>query len=704
MITGKPALVVLLLASWAAAAQTAPAAKPAAPVAAAPVQAAPQAAPRQAKKADHAAAYYHYALAHMYEELVAIYGRPEYANKAIDEYRLAIENDPSSEYLNSGLAELFAKTGRIRDAVLEAQDIIKRDPNNLEARKLLGRIYLRSLGDLQAGTQSQEILKRAIEQYEAIVRIEPKSVEDHLLLGRLYRLNNELLKAENEFKTAVSLDPGSEEALTTLSYLYNEEGDSKRAAEVLKGVPEGQRTTKLYSALGYTYEQQKDYKKAVEAYKKAVENDRDNLDAVRGLAQNLMNDNQTDAALEQYKTIVEADPHDVQSLMRIAEIYRRSGRFDDALATLKKAEAEVQDSQEVPYNMAVIYQAQGKFDDAIQILNKLLQKSEKADGNYTPSERNNRAVFLERLGTIYRDTGKTQLAVDTFKKMLPLGEDNVSRGYQQLIDTYREAKQWKEATAVAQEAVAKVPKDRNLKMVLAGQLADTGQVDQGLGLIKGMLKGTPEDREVYISLAQMYSRLKRWPEAEEAMAKADQLSTKPEEKDYLNFVAGAMYERQKKYEKAEEMFKKVLANDPNNAVTLNYLGYMLADRGVRLEEALGYVKKAIQLDPQNGAYLDSLGWAYFKMGNFELAEENLRKAMDRIQNDPTVLDHMGDLLQKTERLKLATAYWERALTEWSKSVPSEVDTSEVAKVQKKLDTARVKLAKQNERKAEAVKP
>ncbi|MBZ5629416.1 MAG: tetratricopeptide repeat protein [Acidobacteriia bacterium] len=702
MITGKPALVVLLLASLGGAAQTAPPVNPA-PAPEAAAAPAPSTS-KQPKKVDHAAAYYHYTLAHMYEELVAIYGRPEYANKAIDEYRLAIENDPTSEFLNSGLAELFAKTGRIRDAVLEAQDIIKRDPDNLEARKLLGRIYLRSLGDLQAGTQSQEVLKRAIEQYEAIVRLEPKNVENHVLLGRLYRLDNELLKAENEFKTAVSLEPGSEEALTTLAYLYNEEGDSARAAEVLKKVPESQRTGKLYSALGYTYEQQKDYKNAIAAYKKAADLDRDNLDAVRGLAQNLMSDNQTDAALEQYKTIIEADPHDVQSLMRIAEIYRRSGRFDDALATLKKADAEVQDSQEVPYNMAVIYQAQGKFDDAIQVLNRLLQKSEKPDASLTPGERNNRAVFLERLGSIYRDTGKTQLAIDTFKKLLVLGDDNVTRGYQQLIDTYREAKQWKEATAIAQDAVAKVPKDRNLKMVLAGQLADTGQVDQGLSLIKGMLKDTPDDREVYISLSQVYSRLKRWPEAEEALAKADQFSSKPEEKDSISFVAGSIYERQKKYDKAEEMFKKVLANDPNNAVTLNYLGYMLADRGVRLEEALGYVKKAIQLDPQNGAYLDSLGWAYFKLGNYVLAEESLRKAMDRIQNDPTVLDHMGDLLQKTERLKLATAYWERALAEWSRSVPTDVDTTEVAKVQKKLDTARVRLAKQNERKAEAVKP
>ena len=70
-------------------------------------------------------------MAHIYEEMVTAYGRTELANKAIDEYRLALENDPSSEYLNTGLAELYARTGRIRDAVLEAQDMIKRDPKAL---------------------------------------------------------------------------------------------------------------------------------------------------------------------------------------------------------------------------------------------------------------------------------------------------------------------------------------------------------------------------------------------------------------------------------------------------------------------------------------------------------------------------------------------------------------------------------------------
>src|SRR5580698_4819410 len=260
------------------------------------------------KPPDRAAAYYHFMLAHMYEEMVSMYGRSDYANKAIDEYRAAIENDPSSDYLNAGLAELYAKTGRIRDAVLEAQDILKRDGNNLEARRLLGRIYLRSLGDLPGGGNgSENVLKLAIEQYEEIVKIEPNNVDDHLLLGRLYRLNNDLQKAENELKTAVKLDPDSEEAVTTLALLYTDEGDTAHALQVLSAVPDTGRSAKLYAALGATYEQRKDFKSAIDAYKHAIQLDRDNLDAIRGLAENLLNDGQVDAALDQYKVIADAN-------------------------------------------------------------------------------------------------------------------------------------------------------------------------------------------------------------------------------------------------------------------------------------------------------------------------------------------------------------------------------------------------------------
>src|SRR5947207_2604120 len=650
--------------------------------------------PAATHKPDRAAAYYHYAMAHMYEEQVAMYGRNELANKAIEEYRQAIDADPTSEYLTAGLAELYAKTGRIRDAVMEAQDILKRDPNNLEAHKLLGRIYLRSLGDIQSGNGSQNVLKLAIEQYEQIIKIEPDSVDDHLLLGRLYKVNNDLQKAESEFKTALKLQPDSEEAVTTLALLYTEEGDSTRAAQVLSAVPDASRSAKLYSVLGYTYEQQKEYKKAIDAYRKAIALDRDNLDAIRGLAENLMNDGQSEAALEQYKVIADANPEDAQTYVRIAEIYRRGGKFDLALENLKKAQSMVPDSIDVPYNLARVYQAQGRYDDAAQILQDLLKKTEKPDNNYTQAEKNNRSVFLELLGSVYRDNN-SQLAIETFRKMLTLGDENAERGYQQIIDTYREAQQWQQATDTAKEAVQKLPNDRGLKMVYASQLADMGQAEAGLQQVKALLKGKPEDREVYITLAQMYSRLKRWPDAQESLDKAEQVSSKPEDKQYVYFLRGSMYERQKKYDQAEEMFRKVLSTDPDNATALNYLGYMLADRGVKLEEALNYIKKAVNLDPANGAYLDSLGWAYFRLGKYELAEDNLLKASQHITTDPTVQDHLGDLYQKTGRLKLAAVHWERALQEWNKTVSAEVDSADVAKVQKKLESAKVKLAKED---------
>ncbi|HVN18184.1 MAG TPA: tetratricopeptide repeat protein [Dongiaceae bacterium] len=655
-----------------------------------------QASPR---KVDKAAAYYHYTLAHMYEEMVTAYGRSDLALKATEEYRLAIEADPSSEFLTSSLAELYVKTGRIADAVKEAQDIIKRDPNNLEAHRLLGRIYLRSLGDTPGGNGSENILRLAIEQYQEIVKLDPQSVDDHLLLGRLYRLSNDTQKAEAELNTAVKIDPNSEEAVTTLAMLYTDEGDTAHALKVLSSIPDSARSAKLYAALGAAYEQRKDYKSAIDAYKHAIMLDRDNLDAIRGLAENLLNDGQLDAALEQYKVISDSNPEDAQTYVRIAEIYRRQAKYDQALENLKKADSLVPDTMDVPYSMAAVYQAQGRYDEAAKLLQSLITKTEKAsEVGTSQNDRNNRAIFIERLGVIYREQENYPLAVETFRKMLTLGDENARSGYQEIIDSYRDAKQWPQATAAAKEAVQKLPNDRDLRMVLDAQLADMGEFDQAVADIRSMLKNGPEDRDVYIRLGIVYTRAKRWNDAAQALDKAEQLSTKPEDKAYVNFLRGDLYQRQKMYDQADTEFRKVLTvtppTDPQAAATLNYLGYMNADRGVKLEESLSYIKQALTIEPNNGAYLDSLGWVYFKLGKYDLAEENLNKAAVHMGSDPTVQEHLGDLYQKTGRLKLAASHWDRAVQEWNKTVPAEQDSEAFAKVQQKLDAAKVKLAKE----------
>ena len=117
------------------------------PAEAAKQKAAEAAAPPQ--QADRAQAYYHLALADIYEEEAFESGKPEYAGFAVEEYKKALNADPGSAELYNGLAELYFRTGRVREAEVTARELLKVSPDNMDAHKLLGRIYLRQLDDGQ---------------------------------------------------------------------------------------------------------------------------------------------------------------------------------------------------------------------------------------------------------------------------------------------------------------------------------------------------------------------------------------------------------------------------------------------------------------------------------------------------------------------------------------------------------------------------
>jgi len=662
---------------------------------AAPPKPAPAKVDTQAQAdADRSAAYYHYGLAHLYEEMAVGAGRPDYATQAVEEYKLALNADPNSVELQDGLADLYFKLARIPEAVSAAKEQIKRNPDDVEAHTLLGQVYLRSLGDMQ-GTQSAEMLQLAIAEYETIARLKPGDVETKLLLGQLYALNHDSAKAEAEFKDAQKLDSDSEEVVLNMARLFSEEEDTQRAVDTIAAVPEKDRTAREELALGASLEQLKKWKEAAAAYRRGLDIEPDNPDAQRALANALLEGDQPDEALKLLTALVAADPTDAASEIDIAEIQRRQHKYDDALATIEKAKVQAPDSLELSYNEALTYDALGKYDQATEVLSTILDSTSHPEGKYSDPEKQNRAYFLDRLGVIYREENKTAEAVAAYKQEADLGGDYAERGYQGEMDAYRDAHEWKELTATAVAAAKALPKDHALQMTYAQQLADTGQVDEGLALAKAQLAGTADDLDSLQRLTEMYIRLKRFKEANEQLEKASALATKPEDKLFLYFLRGEYFDRQKMYDQAEEQFRKALAIDPQNAAVLNYLGYMLADQGEKLPEALKMIRQAVDLEPQNGAYLDSLGWVYFKSGEYAQAEENLRKANERINTDPTVHDHLGEVYEKTGNLKMAVAQWERSMTEYSHSLPADADPEDVQKVQHKLENARVKLAKLN---------
>jgi tetratricopeptide (TPR) repeat protein len=648
---------------------------------------------------DRAKAYYHLALANTYEDDAVTYGSQEFANRAVDEYKTALNADPDSPLLNDGLADLYFRIGRAHDAEVTAKSLLTKSPNDLDAHKLLGRIYLRAMGDPSSapasGASSANVLDQAIAEYSKIVALEPKSVEDRMVLGQLYTVKHQSQKAEEQFKTAQALDPDSEEVVLNLARLYAESGDVAQAAKVIEAVPESDRSSKMEYALGAAYDQMKEPKKAIDAYQRAADMEPEDVDTLRALAQALLNDDQLDSALKQFQEIAEADPDDVGTLVHICEIQRRQGKFDEALATIRKARKKDPDNLEAGYNEGLLLDHLGRFDEAVQDYEKMVELTSHANGAYTADEKNNRSIFLERLASVYHEQNKVDLAIATYQKMIDLGGDIAERGYQGQVEAWHDALQYDKAVEAARKAVDAKPKDRGPKLVLAEALVDDGKQEEALTLAKGLIDNSKDDRTTWLELSEIDKRMHRWKDAEDALTKAGTLTTEKSDQVYLLFLKGALAERQKHFEPAEQYFRQVLEQDPANAMTLNYLGYMLADRGTRLPEALKLIRKAVDMEPSNGAYLDSLGWAYFKLGQYELAEDNLHKAVERDQTDPTVHDHLGDLYEKTGRIRLAAAQWELSLSEYSKSVSADIEPADVAKVQHKLESARVRLARQD---------
>ena len=138
--------------------------------------------------------------------------------------------------------------------------------------------------------------------------------------------------------------------------------------------------------------------------------------------------------------------------------------------------------------------------------------------------------------------------------------------------------------------------------------------------------------------------------------------------------------------------------EPDNSGALNYLGYMLAFRSVRLDEAQQLVLKALEIDPDNGAYLDSLGWVYYQQGKLDQAEGPLVRASERMGDDPTVHDHLGDLYLKLGKTREAIAQWQTSLQRYQAGSAADNDPEDIAKITKKLENARVRLARETNQK------
>ncbi len=643
----------------------------------------PAAAPAESK----ADAYYHFAMGRLYAEMGQADNSRSEISKAITNYEEALKLEPNASLIFEELSDLYIAVNRLQDAIDKAEEMLKLNPDNLGARRMLAHVYMQTISNGRNGI-NEDALHKAQEQYQKIVAQDPKDPESWVMLGRLNGYLHNTPEAEKSFNNALQADPANEDALVGLAELYGQMGDSKRAAEKLKAAVDKNPNPRTLFALSRAYEDLDDYKDAADALKRALELGADEEQLAPEYAKALMYSGQSEEARKIYQQLAAASPKNPEYQLHLSEIYLSEGETAEARGAINRAKVAAGNDSRVRYAEVSVLEAEDKNDQAIAAVKSILDDTAKK--TYADDEVKNREIFLNRLGRLYLKTNQIAQAVDTFRQIGTLDPSAAASVEVAIIGAYRAAKDLPKARAEADAALGKFPKDVGVIAEHANVLADQGHVDEGVKELRAASKAP--DIKLELQIAQVYENAKRYSDMAKSLDSAEKLAKSDEEKVDIYFMRGAMYEHEKKFDEAEGAFRKVLEISPENPGALNYLGYMLADRNVKLDEAYTMVKKALDLDPANGAYMDSLAWVYYRQGKLSDAEGLLIRALDKMK-DPTVHDHLGDVYAKEGKTPEAVAQWQASIKEYKDGNQADVDATEMAKVTQKLQMAQAQLAK-----------
>ena len=295
----------------------------------------------------------------------------------------------------------------------------------------------------------------------------------------------------------------------------------------------------------------------------------------------------------------------------LARLYISQDKFDDALEQYAILIAQDAENWEAVYAKALVHHEIEEYGEAESLFQRLIDSGERVD-----ESRYYLATSFERQGQLER-------AIDNYR-LVSVGTNNFLGAQQQAT---------------------------RLSIAL-------GAVDAAHDWLQRVSRGQPRLEVLFINMeAQLLQQAGLPAKAKQLLDRS--LNRYPGEVDLL-FARVIYFDSIKDLASSEADLRSIIAIKPDDARALNHLGYMLADQTTRYEEALTLLESAIALNPGDPATTDSLAWAQYKLGRYEDALQNIRRAF-AVFPDPEVASHMGEILWMMGRRDEALAVWQRAL-------------------------------------------
>ncbi|MBI2173749.1 MAG: tetratricopeptide repeat protein [Candidatus Omnitrophica bacterium] len=405
------------------------------------------------------------------------------------------------------------------------------------------------------------------------------------------------------------------------------------------------RSPLLNVRIGSTYVRMGQTERAQKFFQQALALDPKQPEALKWMAMLQASEGQLDQAVSTYEKLLALAPEDHAVLSTLADLYVLQDNIPKAITLYHRLIQETGSSGQLHFNLGVLHGRLAQFDEAIEELSRALELAPEATD------------IRVAIALTYELQGRPTAAVAHYEEAIRLDPKN-SRLYHYAVRAFLAAEDPEGAVRTYQSLLQLIPHDLDATIGLSRVYLSQKQFGKAQELIGKRLTMEPQAPELFVALGLVYREAGETLEALRAFEAAVSFQ---DEYAPAHFYMAAQLDELKRSKEARTQLRRTLELDPNHADAMNYLGYLDAVEGVNLYEAKSLIERALVLDPGNGAYLDSLGWVCYKMGRMAEAVVLLERAAKRIDTDPAVFDHLGQVYFSLREWEKARENWQRAL-------------------------------------------
>ena len=574
---------------------------------------------------------------------------------AIKLLQRALKADPGAADAHAEIARIQMGEGKFDLAIAAMNQALRTSPDRADLRSLAGQVH-QFYG--QSGGGENE-LRLAVTEYEKAATLSPNDPGPLRDLTRLYSVLRDAPGALKTWKRLSEVDPQNVDAFVQVASLSLGAGDIKTAVEALQTAAAADpQNARVLQILGDVKQQNGKPEEALEHFRAAAKLDPKDLITRLKVGEILIDTKRAEEAIALTDEMLGEDKSNRFALDLRARAFKELRRLDEALAIAESLSASEPGDLKAAFLVVTLLEQKGSLVAAEERLGALLRRN--TSGEDAESIARNNRVFWAHSGMVRQRLGRFKEAAEAFGEAARSGKEKDPSLVTYRIDALVSGRDFETALKEARGArLDPALKDESdLFYLEAYALWGTGDTKGAMELVEGRLASAADDAENTLSAAEFYQRGKNLARASELFAR---VATQDPKNMRALFGLGSTLERQKRFDEAEQAFRKALLVSPDSAITLNYLGYMNADRNVAVSEALAMIEKALKDDPENGSYLDSLAWALHRLGRNTEAEAAIRKAYRSQETSAVVIAHLGLILAKNGRSAEALKYLQLAL-------------------------------------------